>query len=495
MTPSTAPNLLQFIACGAATITVMMTVLWAVSLKMRDASIVDRIWGLNFIALCLSYASLAPELYWRNGLVLLLVSVWGLRLSVHIHLRNQGKLEDYRYQEMRRHHGQSFWWQSFFRVFLLQGALSLVISAPLLWVFYSPADANFHAVDGLGLLAWMIGFYFEALGDWQLLRFKSDPINKGKLLTSGLWSISRHPNYFGDALQWWGFLFFALSLEGGYVTMVGPIVMTLFLRFVSGVSLLEGSLKVSKPGYEAYMDNTPAFIPKLYVMNVLRFLTLSFAKNVINLLYRFDVKKIGDWPEKPWKNVRIMILLNHTSLTEGILGSQMPYSYLWALSTRGNIPGADDTLKRPYVGAILKFIAPKVIGITRKYDESWSRFLASIQPHETIIFMPEGRMKRPTGLDKHGQKMTVKRGVVDVLLSMKTGSMFFLYSGGLHHVQAPGQGLPHFFKTISVGFEVTRIEDYLASFSTAGVAPTLEVLQAEIIKDLEKRRDIHCNLI
>ena len=489
---ASTPTLLQFVACGAAALTFMMTLLWGASLKLRDASIVDRVWGLNFIVLCFAYASLTAELYWRNALVLLLVSLWGIRLSVHIHLRNRGKPEDYRYQEMRKSHGQSFWWQSFFRVFLLQGALSVVISAPLAWVFYRAADQNFSVLDGLGLAAWMVGFYFEVLGDWQLVRFKSDPTNKGKLLTTGLWSLSRHPNYFGDALQWWGLFFFAVAAGGGYSTVIGPIVMTFFLRYVSGVTLLEGSLKVSKPGYESYMDSTPAFIPKLQIVNFIRFLTLSFAKILANLLYRFNVKKIGHWPAQPWKDVRVMILLNHTSLMEGILDSQMPYSYLWMLASQGSIPGADDTLKRPVVGTILKFIAPKVIGITRKYDDSWTRFLDSIHPRDTLIFMPEGRMKRPTGLDKHGNKMTVKRGIVDVLLRLKTGPMFFLYSGGLHHVQAPGQAVPKFFKAISVGFEVIHIEDYLASFSKDGVPPTLEVLQTSIVEDLERRRDLHC---
>ena len=153
---------------------------------------------------------------------------------------------------------------------------------------------------------------------------------------------------------------------------------------------------------------------------------------------------------------------------------------------------AADTLKRPIVGSLLKFIAPKVMGTTRKYDESWAKFLDSIQPRDTLIFMPEGRMKRPTGLDKYGNKMTVKRGVVDVLLKLKTGPMFFLYSGGLHHVQAPGQAVPNIFKTISVGFEVMLIEDYLASFSQSGVPPTLDVLQASIVADLERRRDLNC---
>jgi steroid 5-alpha reductase family enzyme len=528
-------SIIEFLGLGCAVIIAIMTMLWGLSLKNRDASIVDRVWGLNFIALSLAYAYLTPEIYWRNLLVLTFVAIWGLRLSIHIHVRNRGKPEDVRYQDMRRRHGPAFWWQSLFRVFLLQGALSLIISAPILWVFYSEPDPNVYFVDALGILAWVVGFYFEAVGDLQLSRFKMSPTNKGKLLTTGLWSLSRHPNYFGDALQWWGLLFFALPFHGGYIAAIGPIIMTFFLRFVSGVTLLEGSLKVSKPGYENYTLETPAFIPKLHIMNFLRFLFLCGAKISINALYRFDVKEIGPWPEQPWKDMRIMILLNHTSLMEPMFGSQMPYSYLWRLSSRGNIPGAEETLKRAFVGPILKFVAPKVIGISRKYDDTWSRFLDSIAPKDTIIFMPEGRMKRPGGLDKKGNPMTVKRGVVDVLLKMKTGPMVFLYSGGLHHVQTPGEGFPKFFKKIEVGFEFTRIEDYLASFTKDGVEPidrnesnetrpqgerrrdsttstvrslfdrersrsnfvtiySLEGLQEAIIKDMEQRRDAHCGV-
>lgn len=241
-----------------------MTGVWLLSLILKDASIVDRFWGLLFVFLSSVYTLQAEAVTWRAMLVLTLVAIWGVRLSLYIHFRNRGHGEDYRYVKMRKHHGSSFWWYSYLSVFMLQGLLAVIVSAPLYVLFTGSANTGFIWSDAIGLLLWTIGFIFEAFGDWQLTRFKQDPSNKGKLLTTGLWSLTRHPNYFGDACLWFGYFFFALSQPLGIYSLFGPVVMLLSLMYVTGAKLLEKRLKNSKPGYKEYIEKTPAFFPKIW---------------------------------------------------------------------------------------------------------------------------------------------------------------------------------------------------------------------------------------
>jgi steroid 5-alpha reductase family enzyme len=196
----------------------------------------------------------------RKLLVSALVTIWGLRLGLHILTRNWGKPEDFRYQVWRKEAGAAWWWRSFFKVFAIQGVLLWIISIPLLAAQASAAPASLTILDAAGVLVWAIGFFFEAVGDWQLTRFKSDPANKGKLLTSGVWRYTRHPNYFGDAAQWWGYYLLAAA-TGGWWTVYSPLIMTGLLLKVSGVALLEKTLKTTKPGYEDYVATTSSFIP------------------------------------------------------------------------------------------------------------------------------------------------------------------------------------------------------------------------------------------
>jgi steroid 5-alpha reductase family enzyme len=193
-------------------------------------------------------------------LIVLITTIWGLRLTIHIFIRNWGHGEDFRYQKWRQEAGSKWWWQSFFKVFLLQGGLMWIISVPLLAAQISPTPARLVWLDYVGLAAWVTGFIFEAGGDWQLVRFKANPENKGKLLKTGLWRYTRHPNYFGDALQWWAYYLFAAA-AGGFWSIFSPVLMTLLLRNVSGVAMLESTLKDSKPGYKEYVETTNAFIP------------------------------------------------------------------------------------------------------------------------------------------------------------------------------------------------------------------------------------------
>jgi steroid 5-alpha reductase family enzyme len=255
-----------YLVAGSVTLSLMLS-LWIFSLIAKDASIVDRFWGAGFVFIAWALAMVHPAaMSVDQTLLLIIVSIWGLRLSIYIHLRNKGHGEDYRYKEMRSYHGGRFWWYSLISVFLLQGGLMLIVSMPVIYVMSQDQDrtTGLSLFAMVGFVVWLVGFVFEAGGDLQLSRFKADPTNKGKLLTTGLWSLTRHPNYFGDACQWWGFGLFAFS-NGllGLLLFVGPIVMTLFIRKVSGVDLLEKSLKTQKPGYEEYVSRTPPFVPRL----------------------------------------------------------------------------------------------------------------------------------------------------------------------------------------------------------------------------------------
>jgi steroid 5-alpha reductase family enzyme len=251
----------QIYALGGLAILGLVSAVWLLSLLRRDNGIIDIFWGLGFILACWIYFVATPEGYpLRKWLLSLLVTVWGLRLSVYILIRNWGKPEDYRYAAWRHAAGESWWWRSYFKVFLLQGCLLWLVSTPLLAAQVGASPARLTALDALAVLVWGIGFFFEAAGDWQLSRFKANPANSGKLLTGGVWRCTRHPNYFGDAAQWWGFYLFALA-AGGWWAVFSPLLMTFLLVRVSGAAMLEKSLVESKPGYREYMRRTSAFIP------------------------------------------------------------------------------------------------------------------------------------------------------------------------------------------------------------------------------------------
>ncbi len=239
----------------------LMTGVWGLSLGMRDASIVDRIWGLGFALIAWGLFLADPTTHARMLLVVLMTTVWGARLSWHIHRRNHGKPEDERYVAMRARRPGRFWWWSLFGVFWLQGVVMLVVAVPVVAVMTDVGGPFGAATDYLGVFLWALGIFFEARGDVELARFRSDPANRGKVLSTGLWSLTRHPNYFGDMLVWWGIFTVSLSSSWGWASVVGPVTMTLFLRFISGVTLLESQMRARKPEYEAYMSRVPAFIP------------------------------------------------------------------------------------------------------------------------------------------------------------------------------------------------------------------------------------------
>lgn len=223
-------------------------------------------------------------------------------------------------------------------------------------------------------------------------------------------------------------------------------------------------------------------------MSLLRFVILLVIKVLSRVFYRFDVGMIGDGDPGPgWRDVTVGLLLNHTSLFEPLYVGALPLSLLWRLATKGIFPAADVTMDRPLVGRFLNLLAPRVVSITRKRDDSWQTFLGQIDGDGILIIAPEGRMKRPDGLDRHGKPMTVKGGVVDAIQLLSRGTMLIAYSGGLHHVQIPGQGFPKLFKTLKIRFEALKIESYLAAFTGSDSA-----IRLAIIRDLEARRDRYC---
>jgi len=236
-----------------------MVLLWIISLIVKNSSIVDIFWGAGFVISGWLAFFLTPQgLLARKILIMVLVTIWGLRLAGYVLWRNAGKPEDFRYAKWRSESPQIWWWKSFFQVFLLQGFLMWVIATPLLAAQFTSTPLGI--LDYLGILFWLIGFFFEAAGDWQLSRFKSNPENKGKVLDKGVWHYTRHPNYFGDATQWWGYYLIAAS-AGGWWTIFSPIIMTFFLLNVSGVAMLEKTLKDTKPQYRDYIARTSSFIP------------------------------------------------------------------------------------------------------------------------------------------------------------------------------------------------------------------------------------------
>ena len=240
---------------------VLMTLLWLVSIFIRNVSIVDYFWGPGFLIAALFYFFNTGGNETRKIILIVFVAVWSMRLAIYLVIRNRGKGEDFRYAEFRKNFGvERYWWISFFQVFLLQGLLMWLISAPLLGAQYAGKGRGLTALDVAGMSLWTIGFIFEAGGDYQLARFRSDPSNRGKVLDKGFWKLTRHPNYFGDTAVWWGYGFICIA-AGSYLPALGSLLMTALIIKVSGVVLLEKSLKESKPQYREYIESTSVFFP------------------------------------------------------------------------------------------------------------------------------------------------------------------------------------------------------------------------------------------
>lgn len=243
---------------GLLAVLVMMVLAWLLSLKLNNVSIVDSLWSLAFLLAALVYAATLSDTGPRMALVLGLVAIWALRLAGYITWRNWGEGEDRRYQAIRANNQPYFEYKSLYIVFGLQGVLAWVISVPLLAAMAGSTPLG--GLDALAVMLWLVGFTFEAGGDWQLQRFKADPQNAGKVMDRGLWRYTRHPNYFGDFCIWWSFYLFALA-AGGWWAIISPVLMSLFLLKVSGVALLEKDIGQRRPQYADYIRRTNAFFP------------------------------------------------------------------------------------------------------------------------------------------------------------------------------------------------------------------------------------------
>ena len=238
---------------------------WLLQVKTRDAGVVDIYWGPGFAVIVFTYASLHPNMTPWLWIITIITTAWALRLGIHMsirHCRSNG--EDRRYALMRRNNGKSFWWSSLFKVFLLQAVLMWIIASSQHAAF-SNTESSSLAINSLlfllGLGLFVIGFLLETIADYQLSKFKSESQNAGKTMTQGLWAWSRHPNYFGEMVLWWGIGLCGFAVSNSWWAFVGPALLTFLLLRVSGVTLLEQHLLPEKEGYEAYMKNTSRFIP------------------------------------------------------------------------------------------------------------------------------------------------------------------------------------------------------------------------------------------
>jgi steroid 5-alpha reductase family enzyme len=229
-----------------------------VSLIKKRNDIADIFWGIGFILVAWSTFYISHNFNYHSVLVNLLVTIWGLRLALHIGLRNRGKGEDFRYKSWRENWGKSFFIRSYLQVFILQGVLLFMISLPV--IFVNKQNTEFSVFSVIGLIIWTIGFLFEAIGDYQLLQFTKNPANKGKIIQNGLWKYTRHPNYFGEVVLWQGIFLFALPF--GLWTIISPLMITLLILYVSGIPMLEKKYEKNVE-FAEYKKRTSVFFPML----------------------------------------------------------------------------------------------------------------------------------------------------------------------------------------------------------------------------------------
>jgi len=254
-------DLAGVLLANALAIIALMSVVWLISVPRRDVSIVDIAWGPGFGMVAWFTLVVADGADARRLLLAALTSIWGLRLGAYLAWRNLGRGEDRRYAAMRAHRPGSFWWWSLPFVFGVQAVLMWIVSLPIQAAGGQRLPEGLVALDVLGIVLWCVGYFFESVGDAQLARFKADPANRGKVMDSGLWRYTRHPNYFGDFMVWWGIYAIALATGDAWWTIVGPITMSVLLIKGTGAALLEKTIGERRPGYDQYVQRTSRFIP------------------------------------------------------------------------------------------------------------------------------------------------------------------------------------------------------------------------------------------
>lgn len=213
---------------------------------------------------------------------------------------------------------------------------------------------------------------------------------------------------------------------------------------------------------------------------------LGTLKVISACFYRADLRWVGNTPPDPWRHLRIVVFLNHTSLFEPIFLAGVPWGFVWRLARHGVVPAADKTIRRPLVGLVFKLVARYVVPITRERDHTWTRVLNQIDPDSMVVLAPEGRMKRANGLDSQGQPMTVRGGIADILDAIPEGRMLLAYSGGLHHVQVPGQRMPKLFQRVGMMLELVDISGYRNEMAAGGAD-----FKTAVKTDLDRRRDLY----
>lgn len=241
-------------------ILIFVVLLFFVALKLKDNSIVDIGWGIGFIIISIISLISGGKFLPAGLLVSTLVTIWGLRLALHIFIRGRGKGEDFRYKKWREEWGKTLVIRSFFQIFILQGFFMLVIGIPII-VTNSSTREGLNIIDFIGAIIWIIGFIFQAVSDFQLLKFKKNPASKGKIMKDGLWKYSRHPNYFGESVMWWGIFIISISSGNYFFSVISPLTITFLLLKVSGVPMLEEKYR-DNDEYQDYIRKTSAFFPR-----------------------------------------------------------------------------------------------------------------------------------------------------------------------------------------------------------------------------------------
>lgn len=259
--------MVQILVVNAAILIAAIVLLWLVSLRLRDVSFIDSFWSFGMVMLAVStYFQARDGSHERRFLLLALTAIWGLRLSYHLFTRWRAEGEDPRYRRIlgsaMEKRGWSFAKSSLLLVFLMQAPLLFIVCLPAQLGQLSAEPWHVGWLGFAGKCLALVGIGFETIGDWQLRRFKADPANKGKVLDTGLWRYTRHPNYFGDACVWWGLFLIAAETPVGLLSLPGPVLITWLLTRMSGVPLLEYSLKKNRPGYEDYIRRTSSFFPR-----------------------------------------------------------------------------------------------------------------------------------------------------------------------------------------------------------------------------------------
>lgn len=239
-------------------ILVYATMWYGIALYKKRNDVADIAWGPGYILIC-GYLFITQSWSPVSFLLYILVTLWGSRLALHIYSRNKNKTEDFRYRQWREEWGSSFYWRSYLQVFLLQGFILLVIISPVMFTAVN-APASWNIFTVIGLCCWLVGFYFQSVADQQLAVFLKQRKDKDEIMQTGLWKYSRHPNYFGELLMWWGIFIVAVPLPRGIFFIVSPLTITLLLLFVSGIPLLEKKYEGNKR-FQAYKKRTSALVP------------------------------------------------------------------------------------------------------------------------------------------------------------------------------------------------------------------------------------------